>query len=275
LLGNWAFGFGGILAAILIFNPLLFSHRLNPILSHLNLLLLIFAVFCSKKSFYAYIISCFSLTLPSIAHSQTENNPPSQSLDIPQETIDNSPVLQRWLKEVPDVLEDINNDPAFVTRLRLGYSLFPSTNNLSGITVGIEDLFLDRTGLTFSADYSSDLEGDRTSVGGSFNYYLLPLGSYINIAPVVGYRYLSTGTFATNGINLGVKLIFSLSRNGAADISLSQVFISPTGDEEVGITTLSVGYAITPHLRLATDIQQENSPQAQDSRVGILLEWIP
>ncbi len=199
----------------------------------------------------------------------------SQNLDIPHETIEDSPVLQRWLQETPDISADIENDPAFSTRLRLGYSLYPSSNNNSGIIVGVEDVFFDRTGLTFSADYSSDFDSDRTSLGGTFNYYLLPLGNYINIAPVVGYRYLQTGSFDTNGVNLGIKFKLSLSRTGAADLSLTQSFISPTGDDEVGLTTISVGYAITPHLRLATDIEKENSRVKKDSRVSILLEWIP
>lgn len=210
---------------------------------------------------------------PTSKSQNIDKTPPA--LDIPQETIESSPVLQRWLQETPDISLDIDRDPAFSTRLRLGYSLYPSNNNSSGIIVGVEDIFVDRTKLTFSADYSTNFDGERTSIGGAFNYYLFNLGNYINIAPVVGYRYLQTGDFDTNGVNLGIKLKLSLSRTGAADLSLTQSFISPTGDEEVGITNLSVGYAITPHLRLATDIEKENSRAKKDSRVSILLEWIP
>jgi hypothetical protein len=220
------------------------------------------------------IVSAHSILFVSVAKSQN-SEVILQPLDIPQKTIEDSPLLQRWLQEIPDISADIDSDPAFTTRVRLGYSLYPSSDDRSGFTIGIEDIFSDRTGLTFSADYSSDLDGDRTSVGGAFNYYLFPLGDYINIAPVVGYRYLQTGDFDTNGINLGIKLKLNLSRTGAADISLTQSFISPTGDDEIGITTLSIGYAITPHLRLATDIEKENSRSKKDSRIGILLEWIP
>jgi hypothetical protein len=220
------------------------------------------------------IFSAHSILFVSVAKSQN-SEVISQPLDIPQETIEDSPLLQRWLREIPDISADIDSDPAFTTRVRLGYSLYPSSDDRNGFTIGIEDIFFDRTGLTFSADYSSDLDGDRTSVGGTFNYYLFPLGDYINIAPVVGYRYLQTGDFDTDGINLGIKLKLNLSRTGAADISLTQSFISPTGDDEIGITTLSIGYAITPHLRLATDIEKENSRSKKDSRVGVLLEWIP
>jgi hypothetical protein len=211
-----------------------------------------------------------------IPTSNAQNtNADSQSLDIPQETIEDSPLLQRWLQEIPDISADIDSDPAFTTRVRLGYSLYPSNDDNSGIIVGVEDIFIDRTGLTFSADYQSDFDGDRTSVGGAFSYYVLPLGDYLNIAPVLGYRYLQTGNFNTNGVDLGIKLKLSLSRTGAADISLTQRFLAPTTDDEVGITTLSVGYAVTPYLRLATDLEKENSRVKKDSRVSILLEWIP
>jgi hypothetical protein len=69
--------------------------------------------------------------------------------------------------------------------------------------------------------------------------------------------------------------MLALSRTGAADVSLTQSFVSPGSNEEVGITTLSVGYAITRNLRLSTDIQKQNSREDKDSRVGIVLEWMP
>jgi len=46
------------------------------------------------------------------------NNP----LDLPEHIIQESPALQRWLKEVPDILEDIKHDPSFKTRFRLGFT---------------------------------------------------------------------------------------------------------------------------------------------------------
>jgi hypothetical protein len=101
------------------------------------------------------------------------------------------------------------------------------------------------------------------------------LGSYINLAPVLGYRHLETDAYLTNGVNVGVRLLLVLSRGGAADISLTQSWVAPGTDEEVGLTTLSVGYAFTRNLRLSTDIQQQNARQSKDSRVGIVLEWIP
>ena len=208
--------------------------------------------------------------------SQTEATPkPTQDLDLSPEIIDSSPVLQRWRQNVPNVFEEIRNDPSFRTRIRLGYSQFPSTGQAAGFNVGVEDIFIGRTGLTVSGDYQRSFNGKREAYGADLHYYVLPLGSYVNIAPVVGYRNLQTDKYSTDGVNVGARLMLALSRTGAADLSLTQSFVSPGSSEEVGITTLSVGYAVTHNLRLSTDIQKQNAPQHKDSRVGIVLEWMP
>jgi len=64
-----------------------------------------------------------------------------------------------------------------------------------------------------------------------------------------------------------------LSRTGAADIRLTQSFISPTAETEVGLTNLTVGYSITKQLRLGVEIEKQNARQDKDSRVGILTQW--
>jgi hypothetical protein len=206
---------------------------------------------------------------------QTTPQPAAQELDLKPEIIKNSPVLRRWLKKVPNVLEEIRNDPSFRTRLRLGYSQFPSTDGASGFNVGVEDVFIGRTGLTVSGDYQRSFNGERESFGTDLRYYVLPLGSYVNVAPQVGYRNLTTGNFSTDGVNVGARLMLALSRTGAADVSLTQSFVSPASRDEVGMTTLSFGYAVTHNLRLSTDIQKQNSREEKDSRVGIVLEWMP
>ena len=229
---------------------------------------------------YAIVLVNLILFVANPAKSQTSSTPTppneqkSEKIDIDPQTIENSPTLQRWLKEVPDVLRDIRNDPAFNTRLRVGYSQYPSSRDLGGLNLGIEDIFIGRTGLTISGDYNFSFNGDRASGGVNLHYFVLPLGSYINFAPVLGYRYIQSENFSTDGVNLGARLMLPLSRTGAADISLSQTFVSPSGREEVGITTLGVGYAVTSNLRFYFDIQQENSIAAKDSRVGIALEWM-
>lgn len=202
-------------------------------------------------------------------------NPNASDLDLSPEAIKNSPVLQRWLRQVPNVLDDITNDPSFRTRLRLGYSFFPSTDAASGWNIGFEDIFINSSRFTVSGEYQAAFNGEREAYGIDLHYYVRPLGKYINFAPLVGYRHLETDKYLTDGVNVGVRLLLVLSRSGAADISLTQSWVSPGTDEEVGLTTLSFGYAVTQNLRLSTDIQKQNSPEDKDSRVGIVLEWMP
>lgn len=214
--------------------------------------------------------------------SQTE--PPSDpdadaespaQLDISPDIIENSPVLQRWREEVPNVWREIRNDPSFRTRVRLGYSQFMSDEEERGVLIGVEDIFLGRTGLTVSGSFQTSFDGDFMTYGGNLNYYILPLGGYINIAPLVGYRHLEIDDYSTSGVQVGAKLLLALSRGGAADIALSQSFVSPGSSDEVGLTALSIGYAITPDLRLSTDIERQNSKERKDYRLGIVLEWMP
>jgi hypothetical protein len=171
-------------------------------------------------------------------------------------------------------LEDIRQDPSFRTRLRLGYSYFPSSNKAGGVNIGLEDVFVGRTGLTLNADYQTSFNGKREALGTDLRYYLRPLGSYINVAPVLGYRHLETSRYTTDGLNVGLRLLLALSRSGAADISLTQSWVSPRTGEEVGLTTLSFGYALSRHLRLSTEIQKQNARQRKDSQVGVVVEWM-
>ncbi len=199
----------------------------------------------------------------------------AQDLDFSPEIIKGSPVLQRWRRQVPNVLEDIKNDPSFRTRLRFGYSQFPSTRQAAGVNVGIEDMFINRTGLTVSGEYQAAFNGKREAYGADLHYYLRPLGSYINVAPVVGYRHLETNLYSTDGVNLGARLMLVLSRGGAADISLNQSWVAPGTAQEVGLTTLSFSYALTHNLRISTDIEKQNARLNKDSRVGFVLEFMP
>ena len=122
-------------------------------------------------------------------NSETSNNS-ARCIDIPPEVIKDSPTLQKWLQQTPNVLEDIRHDPSFATRLRWGFSFFPDSDDGIGINLALEDIFINRTGLTISADYYTDFNSDRSSVGADLHYFLFPLGSHINLAPMLGYRYL-------------------------------------------------------------------------------------
>lgn len=195
-------------------------------------------------------------------------------VEIPEEIIENSPVLQRWLEKTPDVLEDINHDPSFSTRLKFGFSWFPSNDNQVGINIAVEDIFISNTGLTVSTDYYTTFSGDRVSLGANLHYFLFPLGGYINLAPLVGYRYIQIGDYTTDNINLGLRLVLALSRTGAADISLAQSFVAPGSKNEIGITSLSVGYGFTSDLRFSTDIELQNSRIDRDNRFSINLDLL-
>ncbi len=223
-----------------------------------------------KVFFIAYIGIIISwLNLPVKAQEANQ-----KELDIPEEIINDSPVLQRWLKETPNVFEDIRHDPGFSTRLKFGFSLFPSNDDAVGINIALEDVFLAKTGLTLSTDYYTSFNGERLSVGANLHYFLLPLGNHINFAPLIGYRYVQSGDYSTDGVNLGIRLMLALSRTGAADISLAQSFVAPGSKNEVGITSLSVGYAFTSHLRFSTDIELQNSKANKDNRFSINLELL-
>ncbi len=186
----------------------------------------------------------------------------SEPIDLDPKRIESSPVLQRWLKRTPDVAAEIANDPSFRMRYQVGVSRF---NQRTGFSLGFEDLRIERTPLTVSAVYRRD------HWGVDLRYYARSLGSYINFAPVLGYRHLET----TDGIQVGALARFVLSRGGGADISLSQTWVSPFKQEETGLTTLSFGYAVTHNLRVSTEFQKENSRDRKDTRIGIGLEWMP
>ncbi|WP_225885305.1 hypothetical protein [Leptolyngbya sp. KIOST-1] len=197
------------------------------------------------------------------------------ALDLDPAVIEGSPTLRRWLNDIPDVASDIRHQPSFRPRLRVSYAQFPSSGQVGGFGAAVEDLFVvPGTGLTASADYSRSWNGDRESYGAEARYYLLPLGGYVNIAPTVGYRTLSTPAYQTDGLDVGLRLLLVPSRGGGADLALSQRWVAPGSENEVGITSLAIGYAVTRQLRLGTDFQLQNSRFGQDSRVGLSLELL-
>lgn len=232
-----------------------------------------------------FLLTIFSLINPLVITSviaETVNIPEkSQEFDLDPSIIENSPLIQKWIKEIPDISHEIIYEPSFRTRYRFGYSQFPSNNNSGGIFLGVEDIFIGNTPLTFSANYTSDLssssnpKSDRLSVGANVQYYVLPLGNYVNFAPMVGYKYIETNGYNTGGVNVGLRVAVALSPQGAADIFFTQSFVSPNSNDEVGITQINVGYALNKNLRLSTEISWQNSIKQKDSQVSIGFEWMP
>lgn len=218
-----------------------------------------------------------SLDAPTPSLAPNSDNLSQAPLNLTPEVIEQSPVLQRWLEAVPNVQSDIRNDPSFPTRLQIGYSAFPSSGSSSGFAVGVEDWFVGKSPLTISADYQQNFEGDRQAYGANLHYYVLPLGGYVNVAPIVGYRAIKSTNSAVNstninGANLGVRLRLVPSRTGAADITLDQSWVVGNS-ESLSVTQLNLGYAITNDLRISTDLEWQSSASRGDRRVGINLEW--
>ncbi len=224
------------------------------------------------KAIYV-IFTLLAGTLGNLAPLRAQT-PSIPDLDLPEGTLENSPTLQRWQQNIPNVLQEIQNDPSFLTRVRLGYSAFPSNDDAGGFHVGIEDVFLGKTRLTLSGSYYRSFEENRQTLGADLRYYILPLGSVVNVAPVAGFRYVETGDYSTTGPNVGARLLLVPSRGGGADIALTQSFVSPGSNDEVGITSITFGYALTRNLRVATDIEKQNSRENKDSRVSIGFEWM-
>jgi hypothetical protein len=191
--------------------------------------------------------------------------------DLPPQ-IRTSPTLQKWLQQAPDVRREIANDPSFRTRLRTGYSL-TNPGASSSVVFGVEDFRLGQTPIALSAH--GNVGGTVRSWGLDAQAYVLPLGGYVNLAPVVGWRSLSTATAQSQGVNLGAKVLLVPSRGGGADLSLQQTWVNLGTDQEVGIGKISVGYAIAPKLRLATDLERWQGRSIFETRATVLLEWMP
>lgn len=140
--------------------------------------------------------------------------PGENPLDLEPAMVESSPTLQRWWEETPDLFEQNNNDPAFLTRVRLGYNYFPDDDQSSGAAIGVEDLFVGQSPLSVSGDYYTNFAGQQGG-GANLQYYLLPLGWYVNVTPLLGYRAIAQNDYHSEGFNVGGKVVLALSRTGA------------------------------------------------------------
>ena len=229
-------------------------------------------------------IGCFlALVMGGFGAVEAAQAEPSQheqfdaELDLEPGTVEGSPVLQEWLRTTPDVLDAIRHEPSFPTRLHLGYALFPSSRDERGLAIGVEDMFVGDLPLTLNADYVANFDGndqDREAYGAHVRYYVLPLGGYVNVAPIVGYRHVEAVDYRESGVQVGFQVKLIPSRGGGADFAYTQSWVSPTEEDAVMITELEFGYGLTERLRLATDVEWQFAPGATDSQLGIGLEWV-
>jgi len=183
--------------------------------------------------------------------------------------LENSPVLRRWLQRPPDILQDIQNTPIFSPHLRTGIT---SRNNDLGAEISVEDIFVGQTPITLSGSYQTEFAGREQSVALQMRYYTLPLGSYFNIAPTLGYRQISPNQQPqVSGVDLGVQGVFVLSPH-AADLRIGQTFTAPGATNETGITSIAASYAITTTIRLHSRVEWRRNPGFYDQRFGMGLE---
>lgn len=217
-------------------------------------------------------MSCLPQPIGTLAWQAVSNSTPiangSESLDLPDSFVEESPLFQRWLDRVPDVMAEIRDRPSFVERWQFGYST-DLDGDSDGVSFGVRDFGIGRVGrLSFSGDYQT-LDADRW--GADVHYFLQPLGDRLNIAPTLGYRDVDLAS----GLHLGVRLQLVLSRTGAAEVSLSQGIVGIENDDTAARTHLSLGYAIAPQWRLATELEAVWNEDVSTSRWALLLEWIP
>ena len=212
-------------------------------------------------------LSYFTISTP--AYSDAKMSRRINDLELERQVIESSPVLRRWLENPPDLLEDIHNTPSFNTKLNIGIT---SRNSSLGIEAGVEDLFVGQSPLTVNGSYQTEFSGRESELVANIRYYVLPLGSYWNISPIVGYRQFNQlDRPQISGLDVGLQGILILSPR-SSDLRLSHTFTSPSGNLEMSTTTLSTSYAISNNLRLGTKIEWRRSPLVYDSRVGFLLE---
>jgi len=199
------------------------------------------------------------------AHSEIA---PKISPEIEPQWIEQSPVLQRWLVNPPNVLADIYHEPSFRTKLRLGIQ----GRDRLGWELALEDAFVGDSPLTVSAGYQSDFSGPDRDAHVGLRYYLQPRGSYWNLAPQIGYRHWESLTGTASGWEVGFQTVLALSPR-SADLRLSQLWAAPGTATETGTTQLSASYALSRHLWVRSHLQWRRSPQQSDSRAGFALEW--
>ena len=216
------------------------------------------------------LVSAF-VSSPAIAQPADSDPAASDSISevgLEAEDLDNSRVLQRWLDSPPDILDEIRNKPAVPLRLRGGLA-----SNREW-TVGVEDITLyDRITLSGFYRRAFDEQSDE-DYGGDLRYYVLPRGSYFNIAPQLGFRHLDLADGLTEGLWAGLVGTISLAP-GAADLTVAYGFVEPISSDEATVGSVTAAYHVTRELRLAGQVNWRHTIFQNDIAVGVLLEWAP
>ncbi len=199
-----------------------------------------------------------------------EGTPLAIELGLDSEVVESSPVLQRWLTDPPDLLDEIRNTPAVPTRLQAGV-------DVSGWSLGISDLYLfNRLSLSSSYHQSFDRPQDAT-FGSNLRYFVAPVGSRLNLAPQVGYGRLDQFERSLKGPQFGAYVVLALDP-GAADLTLSYNWLEPDHSTQEGRATvgeITTSYALSPSTRLAARYTWRHSTITKDQDLSLILEWVP
>lgn len=195
----------------------------------------------------------------------------AEDLDLDPAIVEESPVLQRWYRETPDVLAEIRTEPVVPTHIGGGIADFDDD---IGLRLTAEEIYLGRTRLSLAGDYWQSLESDAVSWGAQLRGFLRPLGKRLNVSPVVGYRNIARSDFTRDGLLVGGRLRAALSPGGGADASVAQLFLQPGSDREVSLTVFTAGYALTDALRLSATLQRTRSNRGRETDASIGLAWM-
>ncbi len=201
----------------------------------------------------------------SVACSAQAQPEPAEAATHHSEAFENSPLLQRWQENPPNILDEIRNTPALPPRLRVGVA---SNREWS---VGVEDLTLyDRLILRGHYRAAFDEQSDE-EYGADLAYYLLPRGSYFNIAPQVGFRHLDLGDRINDGVNVGLLGTIALAP-GAADLAISYSLLDPFASDEATLGSVTAAYHLTRRLRVASQVNWRHTIAKDDIAVGMFME---
>lgn len=191
-------------------------------------------------------------------------------LGLDSEVVESSPVLQRWLSDPPDLLDEIRNTPAVPTRLQAGI-------DVSGWSVGLSDLYLvERVSLSSSYRQSFDRPQDA-AFGSNLRYFVAPVGSRFNLAPQVGFGRIDQFERFLSGPQYGAYLVMALDP-GAADLTMSYSWLDPNRSTQEGAATvgeITAAYALSQSTRLATRYTWRHSTITKDQDLSLILEWTP
>ncbi|MEN9206042.1 MAG: hypothetical protein Q6K70_09575 [Thermostichales cyanobacterium DRC_bins_46] len=190
------------------------------------------------------------------------------TLELDAQLLEQSPVLQRWLTNPPDVLEEIRTLTTRPTRLQLGYVARDQW------FLGFDDLYLGSQ-LSLSGEYDRWhlQEGRQEQVSVALRYFVLQPGSRFNLAPQAGYRSITTtGLQGMQGLELGATAVAVLAPQ-TADLSIDYRWL--TGSQPATTLSITTAYALSRDFRLATRYRWQNTTLNKDFQVGIMLEWTP